>query len=211
MDISLVVLSLPLLLPLVLLVALLIKLDTPGPALFIQERVGSRRQSENGETRWQVQNFRVYKFRTMFQNADQSVHQAYIKAFVEGRIKITQPGHDKFKLTDDPRVTRIGRLLRKASFDELPQLINVIKGEMSLVGPRPVPPYEVDGYEARHRERLAALPGMTGLWQVKGRCLVSFEEMMQMDIKYVRNQSPWLDIKILFQTIPAILSGRGAE
>jgi lipopolysaccharide/colanic/teichoic acid biosynthesis glycosyltransferase len=90
-------------------------------------------------------------------------------------------------------------------------LINVIKGEMSLVGPRPVPPYEVDGYEARHRERLAALPGMTGLWQVKGRCLVSFEEMMQMDIKYVRNQSPWLDIKILFQTIPAILSGRGAE
>lgn len=210
MDVTLALLSLILLLPVMLIIAILIKLDTPGPVLFLHERVGSKRRSENGQTRWQVQNFQVCKFRTMVHNADQSLHQAYIKAFVEGRIEPTESG-DKYKLTNDPRVTGIGHLLRKASLDELPQLINVLKGEMSLVGPRPVPPYEVAGYKAQHHERLATLPGITGLWQVKGRCQVTFEEMVCMDIEYVRSQSLWLDVKLLFMTIPAILSGRGAE
>jgi lipopolysaccharide/colanic/teichoic acid biosynthesis glycosyltransferase len=108
-------------------------------------------------------------------------------------------------------VTRVGHILRKTSLDELPQLVNVLKGEMSLVGPRPLPTYEVAEYQAWHRERLAALPGITGLWQVQGRCEVTFEEQVQMDIEYVRKQSLWQDIKILFSTIPAVVSGRGAE
>jgi lipopolysaccharide/colanic/teichoic acid biosynthesis glycosyltransferase len=114
------------------------------------------------------------------------------------------------KLTDDPRITRVGRFLRRTSLDELPQLLNVLKGEMSLVGPRPVPPYEAAAYQDWHRERLAGLPGITGLWQVKGRGLVSFTEMVRMDIEYLRSQSTWLDFKIMLATIPAVLFGRGA-
>ena len=108
-------------------------------------------------------------------------------------------------------MTKVGHILRKTSLDELPQLVNVLKGEMSLVGPRPLPTYEVAEYQAWHRERLAALPGITGLWQVQGRCEVTFEEQVQIDIEYVRNQSLWQDIKILLSTIPAVVSGRGAE
>ena len=116
-----------------------------------------------------------------------------------------------FKLTHDPRVTRVGRLLRRTSLDELPQLFNVLKGEMSLVGPRPVPPYEVAQYHEPDAERLAAVPGITGLWQVNGRGDVPFAEMIRLDREYVRNQTVWLDLKILLATIPAIVSGRGAK
>ena len=126
---------------------------------------------------------------------------------MEARFDTTQGA----KLTDDPRVTRIGRILRRTSLDELPQLFNVLKGEMSLVGPRPVPLYEAAAYVDWHLERLAALPGITGLWQVRGRGRVSFAEMVRMDIAYVRNQSPLLDITLLLSTIPAVMSGRGAE
>jgi lipopolysaccharide/colanic/teichoic acid biosynthesis glycosyltransferase len=147
----------------------------------------------------------------MRQNSDQSLHQAYIKEFVEGQAAPSDADGSKFKLTNDPRVTRIGRFIRKTSLDELPQLLNVLKGEMSLVGPRPVPTYEVAAYRAWHHERLAALPGITGIWQVQGRCQVPFEEMIRMDIDYVRRQSPWLDLKLLFLTIPAVVSGEGAE
>ncbi len=210
-DLVLATLLLILLLPLMLLIAILIKLDTPGPVLFVQERVGARRRSEGGRTTWKVEDFCVYKFRSMVADADQSVHQAHIKAFVEGRIEASDTDNSRFKLKGDPRVTRVGHILRKTSLDELPQLFNVIKGEMSLVGPRPVPTYEVAGYQARHHERLAALPGITGLWQVMGRSQVSFEEMIAMDIEYVRARSMWLDIKILCLTIPAVLSGRGAD
>jgi lipopolysaccharide/colanic/teichoic acid biosynthesis glycosyltransferase len=126
-------------------------------------------------------------------------------------VQASDEGGPKFKLSNDPRVTRVGHILRKTSLDELPQLVNVLKGEMSLVGPRPLPTYEVAEYQAWHRERLAALPGITGLWQVQGRCEVTFEEQVQMDIEYVRNQSLWQDIKILLSTIPAVVSGRGAE
>lgn len=211
LDVVLATTLLLLLSPLLLLIALLIKLDSRGPVIFVQERVGARRRSEGGRTVWEIQNFQVYKFRTMVRDADQTKHQAYIEAFVNGRLETSDGPGPKFKLTGDPRVTGVGRILRKTSLDELPQLVNVLRGEMSLVGPRPVPTYEVAGYQAWHRERLAALPGITGLWQVKGRGQVSFEEMIRLDIAYVRHQSLWLDLKILVLTIPAVLAGRGAE
>lgn len=211
LDVFMTLVLLILLMPLMLLIAALISLDSPGPIIYIQERVGSRRRSHWGQTFWEIQNFQFYKFRSMVHNADPALHEAYIKAFVEGRAKIQDEAGGKFKLTHDPRVTRVGRILRRTSLDELPQLINVLKGEMSLVGPRPVPLYEAAQYQARHYERLASLPGLTGLWQVKGRCQVTFEEMIEMDIRYVHQQSLWLDIKILLLTIPAVLSGRGAE
>jgi lipopolysaccharide/colanic/teichoic acid biosynthesis glycosyltransferase len=197
--------------PLMLLIAVLIKLDTRGPVLFTQERVGTSRRSRNGRLSWEIRNFRMYKFRSMVHNADNSVHEAYIKAWVEGRAEAANEAGTKFKLTNDPRITRIGRIIRKTSLDELPQLFNVLKGEMSLVGPRPVPTYEVAQYEEWHCERLAALPGMTGLWQVRGRCQVPFEDQVRMDIEYVRSKSLWLDLQLLVLTIPAVLSGDGAE
>jgi lipopolysaccharide/colanic/teichoic acid biosynthesis glycosyltransferase len=199
------------LLPLMVVIAILIRLDTPGPIFYIQERVGTRRRSRDGQVIWEIQNFRMYKFRSMVHNADPGLHITYIKAFVEGSAEPTQEGGPAFKLTNDPRVTRIGRILRKTSLDELPQLINVLKGEMSLVGPRPVPVYEVAEYQDWHHGRLATLPGITGLWQTQGRCQVSFEEMIRMDIDYVQRQSFWLDLKLLVLTIPAVLLGRGAE
>lgn len=211
MDVVLAMLLLVLLCPLLLLIAILIKLDSPGPIIFIQERVGARRRSSGGQTYWEIRNFPFYKFRSMVKDADQSMHQAYIRAFITGQVEKSGTDGVKFKLTNDPRVTRIGRILRKTSLDELPQLVNVLKGEMSLVGPRPVPTYEVAEYRPEHYERLTALPGITGLWQVNGRCQVSFEDMVRMDIEYVHNQSLWLDAKILVCTIPAVISGRGAE
>lgn len=211
MDVCLSVVLIVFLFPLLLLIALLIKLDSPGPVIFIQERVGSKRQRFGLQRVWVVQNFQFYKFRSMVRDADQSLHEAYIKDFVEGRARPSAESGGKYKLTNDPRVTRVGRVLRKFSLDELPQLFNVLKGDMSLVGPRPVPTYEVAGYGPRHHNRFAALPGITGWWQVKGRCQVSFEEMILMDLDYIRNASLWLDLKILFLTLPAVLSRKGAE
>lgn len=208
-DICLASLALVFLSPLLLLIAILIKLDSSGPVFFTHERVGARRQ-RSGETAWVVKNFGMYKFRSMYQHADSRVHEAYIRDFVEGRVQPSKEG-GKFKLTNDPRVTRVGRLLRRTSLDELPQLFNVLSGEMSLVGPRPVPPYEVACYRNGDHKRLMAVPGITGFWQVNGRCQVSFEEMIRMDLEYIRAASFWLDLQILFQTIPAVLHGRGAE
>jgi lipopolysaccharide/colanic/teichoic acid biosynthesis glycosyltransferase len=210
-DLCLAALVLVLLLPLLLLIAVLIKIDSSGPVLFTHERVGAKRLQVRGEAVWVIGNFRMHKFRSMVQDADSTMHEAYIRDFVEGRVQPSEEQGGKFKLTNDPRVTRIGRLLRRTSLDELPQLFNVLKGEMSLVGPRPVPPYEVACYRPGDHKRLAALPGITGLWQVNGRCRVSFEEMIQMDLKYIRNASLWLDLEILLLTIPAVLCGRGAE
>lgn len=211
MDVCLATALIILFSPLLLLIALLIKLDSPGPVIFTQERVGARRQRFGRLRLWVVQNFPFYKFRSMVRDADSSLHEAYIKDFVEGRVQPSPESGGKFKLTNDPRVTRVGRILRKFSLDELPQLFNVLKGDMSLVGPRPVPTYEVAGYSPRHHNRFAALPGITGWWQVKGRCQVSFEEMIRMDLDYIHNASLWLDLKILFLTLPAVLSRRGAE
>lgn len=210
-DFVLASLLLLFLLPPMLLVALAIKLDTRGPVFFIQERVGVKRRSAAGRTRWEVRNFAFYKFRSMVNGADQSLHQGHIRAFVQGQLAVPERRCAKFKLANDLRITRVGRVLRKMSLDELPQLLNVLKGEMSLVGPRPVPPYEVAEYRESEMERLAALPGITGLWQVNGRGEVPFSEMIRLDREYVRNQSFWLDFKILAATIPAVVSGRGAK
>ncbi len=210
-DVSLAALLLVLLSPLMLLIALVIKLETSGPALFVQQRVGSRHRSRDRNVHWEVRPFGIYKFRTMVRDADPSLHQSFAQDFVRGRGSALGGSSLPSKLTNDPRVTRFGRILRKTSLDELPQLINVLKGEMSLVGPRPVPLYEVAAYDLYHGERLAALPGMTGLWQVVGRGRSSFDEMMQLDITYVRARSLWLDLKILILTIPAVLLCRGAQ
>jgi diguanylate cyclase (GGDEF)-like protein len=213
MDIILSVLLLIITLPIQLAVALLIKLDSPGPVLYSQGRVGLRRQSSRGRKGWEIGTFSLYKFRTMYHNAPQGPHRAQVKAFTNSR-SAPQTGRDHreamVKLTDDARVTRVGKLLRKTSLDELPQLINVLRGDMSLVGPRPVPLYEVSEYKGWHRQRLTVPAGVTGLWQVRGRSRVPLDEMVGMDMEYIRNQSLWLDLKILLLTIPAALSGRGA-
>src|SRR5437764_379962 len=156
MDISLATLMLIVLSPVMLIIAVLVKLDTPGPVFFAQERVGTSRRSRDGQLIWEIRNFRMYKFRSMIHNADNSVHEEYIKAWVEGRAEAANDSEATFKLTNDPRITRVGRFIRKTSIDEIPQLINVLKGEMSLVGPRPVPTYAVAQYKAWHCARLAA-------------------------------------------------------
>ncbi|NJP06014.1 MAG: sugar transferase [Chloroflexaceae bacterium] len=208
MDVVAATLILFLLWPVMLFIALIVRLDSRGPSLFVQERVGARPRFENGTVRWEVQTFRFFKFRSMTHNADDTLHREHIKAFLAGTLDQADGG---VKLVNDPRVTRAGAFLRKTSLDELPQLFNVIKGEMSLVGPRPVPIYEVEGYQPWHYERLHALPGITGIWQAKGRGESSFEEMIDMDIEYVRTRSLWLDIWLVLFTIPAVLSSRGAK
>ncbi len=197
--------------PLLLLISLAIVLDSRGPVIFSQERVGARLRNRDGLLVWESYIFRVHKFRSMVHNADQATHQAYIKAFVNGDVEASAEDNLKFKLVNDSRITRVGRILRFTSLDELPQLLNILKGEMSVVGPRPVPIYEVEEYEEYCFERLAALPGLTGLWQVTGRGNVTFEEMIRMDIEYVRKQSVWFDIKLIMLTIPAVFTGRGAR
>lgn len=188
-DISLSLLALPLLLPLMTFVALLIWLDNPGPVFFMQPRTGK------GGRR-----FKMYKFRTMVTNAEE-LKQKYAHL-----NELTWPD---FKITDDPRVTRIGRILRKTSLDELPQIFNVLKGNMSLVGPRPTS-FDVSTYSLWHTERLEILPGITGLWQVSGRSDLDFDERLRLDIEYIERQSLWLDIVILFRTVTAVFTQRGA-
>ena len=197
------------LLPVLIMIALAIRLESPGAAIYRQARMGSRRRRVAGTTVWEPTPFTFLKFRTMSRDADPALHEAHVESFVRGRLR---GSHTKasFKLTGDPRVTRLGRILRRTSLDELPQLINVLRGDMSLVGPRPVPLYEAALYNERQLGRFAALPGITGLWQVRGRCDISFEEMIELDLADVRDQSLALDTKILFLTIPAVIGGRGA-
>ena len=181
-----------LLAPLLLLIALIVKLDSPGPVLFRQQRVGRGRRT-----------FLVAKFRTMQHGADHDVHRDYMLALIES-------GTPAPKLAGDARVTRFGAFLRRTSLDELPQLWNVLRGEMSLVGPRPPIPYEVDHYPPHWFERFLVKPGVTGLWQVSGRSEVSLEEMIELDVDYARRRSVLLNVWILLRTIPAVLSQRGA-
>jgi len=191
--------------PLLILIAILIKFDSTGPAIFKQERVGYdwRRHA--------IRSFTFYKFRSMVNNADQSIHQEQVKAWIRGEFYGKDESKDKIKVANDPRITRVGRYLRMTSLDELPQLWNVLLGTMSMVGPRPVPSYEVAEYESWHYQRLESQAGITGVWQVEGRGLVSLDDMVRMDIQYIQNQCIWLDMKILFRTIPAVLSRRGAK
>lgn len=201
-----------LLAPLLLIIAIIIRVDSRGPSIYVQERVGSRRRrSGSGLITWEVRTFDFYKFRSMRRDADPSLHREYIQRFCNAELVAEHRSGAIFKLKDDPRVTRVGRFLRKTSLDELPQLYNVLKGDMSLVGPRPLPAYEVAHYRKAYYERFAASPGITGLWQVRGRGRVPFEEMIRMDIEYARKASLWLDLKLLLSTIPAVICGRGAN
>ncbi len=190
LDLLLTSIALVALAPVMVVIAIAIKLDSPGPVFFRQERVG-----KDGKR------FQIMKFRSMHVGADQLLPALRHKNEVDGPI---------FKMRDDPRVTRVGRVLRRLSLDELPQLFNVLKGEMSLVGPRPPIPAEVEKYEDWQHGRLRAIPGITGLWQVSGRSEVSFYDMVRLDLHYIRNWSLALDLAILWRTIPAVLTSRGA-
>ena len=194
--------ALLLLSPVLIVIAIAIKLTSRGPVLFKQQRMG-----KSGVR------FMFLKFRSMYFQNDAKIHREYIRQFISAREDHQQPDDFSgvYKIKDDPRVTRIGRFLRKTSLDELPQFFNVLRGEMSLVGPRPPIPYEVEVYGVWHRRRfLEAKPGITGLWQVEGRSRVKFDEMVRLDLKYAKTWSPWLDIKILLRTPAAVLRGSGA-
>lgn len=193
------IVALTLLSPLLLIVAIVIKLDSPGPVFYRQPRVG-----ENGRL------FTMFKFRSMKTGNNASVHRQHVAKLIQENLSVDQFGGKSLKLENDPRITWVGKIIRKTSIDELPQLINILRGEMSLVGPRPPLPYEVELYQDWHKRRLEALPGVTGIWQIKGRNRVSFDEMVRMDIEYIETQSFWLDVKILLQTPIAVIAGIGA-
>jgi lipopolysaccharide/colanic/teichoic acid biosynthesis glycosyltransferase len=193
--------------PVFAVIAAAIKLVSGGPVLFQQRRIGKYGKP-----------FNFLKFRSMYVNNDASEHEEYVRQLIAGRaVKHPTNGNDNgandgiFKLTNDPRITPLGSFLRRTSLDELPQLIHVLRGEMSLVGPRPPLPYEVEAYATWHRRRLLeAKPGITGLWQVHGRSRVGFDDMVRLDLRYARHCSPWLDLKILLQTPRAAFGGNGA-
>ena len=201
--------------PVLLILALLVKLDSSGPVLYRQRRISSRRSERAEGSHWELREFDFLKFRTMRPDGDTALHRRYIAAYISGDETAMESESDRdergsYKLTGDPRITRVGRVLRKTSLDELPQLWNVVRGEMSLVGPRPPIVYEVEMYESRHLRRLAAPLGITGLWQVSGRADLSFEEMVELDLEYIERRSLLFDIEILLRTIPAVLTRRGA-
>lgn len=187
--------------PFYLLIAAMIKLSSPGPVLFIQERIG-----QNGKR------FKFYKFRTMTQDNNDEAHRNFTENFIKGKLMESGccQGHQPmFKIAKDPRVTSVGRFLRRTSLDELPQFLNVLKGEMSIVGPRPPLPYEIAHYKEWHKKRLLAKPGLTGFWQVNGRSTVPFDEMVMLDLYYYENWSLLLDLKIILRTVPVMLMGSG--
>jgi len=225
LDMTLCLLALPLALPLMAICALAIRLDSSGPGLFVQERVGK------GGRR-----FRMYKFRTMQHNLDNSSHQDFMKAYVNGQVdddedKSRKNGNGRclsirpsvsatlggngngkvYKPIHASQVTRVGRILRKTSLDELPQIFNVLKGEMSWIGPRPNVPWEVEEYRSWHHERLEVLPGITGLAQVRGRSGILFDHIVEYDIEYIEHQSLKMDLKILWWTLITVFAGGGAE
>jgi lipopolysaccharide/colanic/teichoic acid biosynthesis glycosyltransferase len=189
--------------PIMLLIAFLVKCTSSGPVLFRQRRVG----------RYGVA-FTFLKFRSMYANNDPKIHQEYVARLIAGNVEPTagdSAAKPTYKLVNDPRITRLGRFLRKSSLDELPQLINVLRGEMSLVGPRPPVPYEFERYDTWHKRRVFEVkPGITGLWQVKGRSKTTFDEMVRLDLRYIRTWTPCLDLKIILQTPRAVLSADGA-
>jgi lipopolysaccharide/colanic/teichoic acid biosynthesis glycosyltransferase len=203
MDIAGSAFALLLFAPVLLAVAIAVKLTSNGPVLYRQKRVG-----QYGEP------FVFLKFRSMEDNNDDSVHKEYTKRLIAGSAE-SHPGNGNgngvYKLTSDPRITPVGGFLRRTSLDELPQFINVLKGEMSLVGPRPATTYEVAAYDLWHRRRvLEAKPGITGLWQVNGRSRVKFADMVRLDLRYAKTWSPWMDLKILLRTPVAVMFGDGA-
>lgn len=185
--------------PLFLIFFLSIKFHSPGPVFFYQERVG-----KDGRI------FRIIKFRSMRVNADTNFHKKYMQQVIQSNISPAELGKKSLKLdAADPRITGLGKILRSSGLDELPQLINVLKGEMSIVGPRPPIPYEVELYETWHKQRLAVLPGITGLWQVTAHNLVPFDDMVKIDINYIQKANLWLDLKIMLLTPLEMLRKKG--
>ena len=201
-DVALSLLGGLILLPMLAAVAIVIKLTSAGPVLYQQKRIGRHGKE-----------FTLYKFRSMVANNDDQAHRKYMEAMIKGNqpAAFEAGGQKVYKLVNDPRVTSIGRLLRATSLDEFPQLLNVIKGDMSLVGPRPCLPYEWDLYEDWQRNRLDVLPGITGLWQVSGRSRVPFEEMVLLDLHYIANWSLSLDLALLLRTVPVVFCGSGGH
>jgi len=200
LDLCTCLLAAPFLLPLGILLAVLIRLDSHGSVFFIQPRAG-----KDGSI------FPLVKFRTLVEDVDQVAHGERMQSFIRGEAETLGPGRATFKPFDADQVTRVGAVLRRTSLDELPQFFNVIAGDMSLVGPRPNVCKEVEAYEPWHCGRLAALPGITGLAQVRGRSAVSFDEIVRNDLEYIEKQSLWLDLKILWWTFATVLCGAGAE
>ena len=204
MDVLGSALALAIFLPVFLVIAIAVKATSEGPVFFRQRRVGQHGNS-----------FTFLKFRSMYANNDAQVHKQYVQQLIAGKADkhpSNGNGEGVYKMTKDSRITRVGAFLRKTSLDELPQFFNVLKGEMSLVGPRPPIPYEVEAYEIWHRRRLLeAKPGITGLWQISGRSRVKFDDMVRLDLQYARNWSPWMDIKILLRTPGAVVLGSGAH
>jgi exopolysaccharide biosynthesis polyprenyl glycosylphosphotransferase len=203
MDIAGSLLALVFLSPVFLAIAVAIKVTSEGPVFFRQRRMGRHGKS-----------FVFLKFRSMHVNNDAAAHREYVQQLIAGKAKqqAGENGQGVYKLTKDPRITRVGAFLRKTSLDEIPQFYNVLIGEMSLVGPRPPVPYEVEAYDIWHRRRLLeAKPGITGLWQVCGRSTVKFDDMVRLDLQYARTWSPWMDIKILARTPGAVMLGAGAH
>ncbi len=199
LDIGLGTVLLILTLPVMVVAALAVLVDSGRPIIFRQRRVGLGGRE-----------FTMFKFRTMLPENDESIHRRYMQDLLTGRARPRRNGRGEVVyLLDDPRVTKVGRVLRTLSIDELPNLVNVIRGDMSLVGPRPPIPYEVAMYDQRSRRRLSVKPGMTGLAQVKGRGSLTFDEIVDLDLEYVRRRSLWLDVKILLATIPAVIGRRG--
>jgi lipopolysaccharide/colanic/teichoic acid biosynthesis glycosyltransferase len=199
LDVAVSAVLLLLLLPVFLALAAAIRLDSRGRAIYRQRRVGR-----------DLDPFTVNKFRTMHSGAGHETHRQYVIGLIEGQGDTPETESNFFKMANDERVTRVGRFLRKSSLDELPQLWNVLRGDMSLVGPRPPIPYEVEHYPPHWFDRFAVKPGMTGLWQVSGRSELTLEEMIALDIEYARSRSLWLNVKILARTVPVVLIGRGA-
>jgi lipopolysaccharide/colanic/teichoic acid biosynthesis glycosyltransferase len=191
---ALVVLS-----PLLLLTAIAIKFDSRGPVVFRQRRLG-----KNGRP------FVFLKFRTMFDGNDPAIHRAYVTKLMRDCTDELKGENGSFKIECDPRVTRVGRILRRTSIDELPQFVNVLRGEMSVVGPRPPVEYEAELYTDRERRRLEVLPGITGLWQVNGRCETTFDEMVDLDLAYVDTWSAGMDLKIMARTLGVVFDRKGA-
>ena len=211
LDVSVALFGLIALSPVFVIIYLLIKFDSPGSPIYIQERVGTKLKNINGKNVWVQQNFNMYKFRSMRTNSTSKIHQQFIQAYITGdetrmaelqQAKANQ--NSKFKLNGDPRITKIGKFIRKTSLDELPQLYNVLVGDMTLVGPRPPIPYEVALYRPYHLKRLNTKQGITGYWQVNGRSSTSFEEMVELDTEYIQKQSFWLDLNILFKTVAEV-------
>ncbi len=199
LDVALCLLILPVALPVMAVCALVIYFDSPGAVVFVQERIG-----KGGRL------FRMYKFRTLVSGFDGSNSRAFMQAFVRGQLDSEGEGREVLKPVRGPQITRIGRVLRKTSLDELPQLINVLRGEMSLVGPRPNVPCEVEAYRPWHHERLELLPGITGLAQVRGRSHIKFDAIVNYDIEYLEKQSLIFDLKILWWTLLSVVAGKGA-